>query len=314
MNYYVGIDLGGTFIKSGLVGEDGKIIRFERIPTRASLGAHAVLDDIDMLIGRLSEGVEGGVKGVGIGIPGLTDEENKSALVAPNLKWKNVPVADELIKKYSCPVRLLNDANAAGLGEARFGSAMNYKTSVLLTLGTGVGGAIVIDGKLYEGNKCAGGEIGHMIIRAGGRKCNCGNFGCYETYASATALIRNTVEAMEKHPESKLWEVGGTDKVNGKTAFDYYGVDKTAERVVDDYVDDLTIGIINIANILRPEAVVLGGGVAKQGKVLTDMVERRLDSGVFAASVTPKVKILTASLEEAGVVGAASYVMPPKSV
>ena len=309
MKYYIGIDLGGTFIKGGIVDEKGEIVKFARVPTQSSQPAEFVLNDIERLIEDLKEGFDGEISGIGMGIPGLVDGTNSNVVIAPNLHWKNVPVADRFAKKFGCKVKLSNDANVAGLGEARFGPGAKYKTSVFLTLGTGVGGAIIIDGKLYEGNACAGAEIGHMIIRAGGNQCACGNKGCYETYASASALVRETKKAMQADKSSKMWEVGSLDNVNGKTAFDYYEIDLTAKKAIDEYVENLTIGIINIANIFRPEAVILGGGVAKQGENLTDRVDKLLKAGIFAGTLGPEVKVLSASLKEAGVVGAASLNM-----
>ncbi|MBP5177105.1 MAG: ROK family protein [Clostridia bacterium] len=309
MKHYAGIDLGGTYIKGGIVDENGEIVKFGRVPTQAQQSADVVLGDIEGLIEDLLEGFDGKISGIGMGIPGLVDGSSSNVVLAPNLHWKNVPVADRLTKKFGCVTKLSNDANCAGLGEARFGTGAKYKTSVFLTLGTGVGGAIIIDGKLYEGNACAGAEIGHMIIRAGGNRCACGNKGCYETYASASALIRETKKAMQADPASKMWEVGSLDSVGGKTAFDYYEIDLTAKKVVDEYVANLSTGIINIANIFRPEAIILGGGVAKQGKTLTDKVQALLNEGIFAGTLGPKVKVLSASLKEAGVVGAASLNM-----
>ena len=309
MEFYVGIDLGGTYIKAGLVNTKGEIIKFARIPTQSSQPAEVVLNDIEMLIKELLEGQKGKLCGIGIGIPGLVDGTRKNVVIAPNLRWKNVAVAERYERKFGCVTTLSNDANCAGLGEARFGPGSKYRTSVFLTLGTGVGGAIIIDGKLYEGNACAGAEIGHMIIRAGGNQCACGNKGCYETYASATALVRDTKKAMEADKQSKMWEVGSLDSVSGKTAFDYYEIDLSAKKVVDTYVENLTIGIVNIANIFRPEAVILGGGIAKQGANLTDRVEKLLKASIFAGNLGPQVKILSASLAEAGVVGAASLNM-----
>ena len=309
MEYYVGIDLGGTYIKGGLVNTKGEIIKFARIPTQADKPAEYVLDDIERLIEDLLEGQSGKLMGIGMGIPGLVDGTRKNVVIAPNLHWKNVTVAARYEKKFGCVTTLSNDANCAGLGEARFGPGAKYSSSVFLTLGTGVGGAIIIDGKLYEGNACAGAEIGHMIIRAGGNQCACGNKGCYETYASASALVRETKKAMQANKNSKMWEVGSLDNVSGKTAFDYYEIDLTAKKVIDEYVENLTIGIINIANIFRPAAVILGGGVSKQGANLTDRVDKLLKAGIFAGNLGPEVKVLTASLTEAGVVGAASLNM-----
>lgn len=309
MKHYIGIDLGGTFIKAGLVADSGEIVKFATVPTRVADGADTVLSDIESLINGLISGLDGKIEGIGIGVPGLVDGEKRNVVYATNLGWKNVPVAEQFERAFSCPVRLCNDADAAGLGEAKFGAGGKFSSSIFLTLGTGVGGAIIIDGKLYSGNQSAGGEIGHMLLKKGGRKCNCGNRGCYERYASATALVADAVAAMKKDPSSRMWEVGDISKVCGKTAFDFYDLDATAKLVVDKYLDNLTAGIVSLCNVLRPQAVVLGGGIAKQGRFLTDKVQERLDKLIFAADVTPRVTVLTASLKEAGVIGAASLNM-----
>ena len=309
MNYYIGIDLGGTFIKGGLVRKNGTIVKFDYVPTRVASGVQVVLSDIEALIEKLTDKMNGKLAGIGIGVPGIVDGKKESVVLAPNLNWKNVPVTKRLEKRFNCPVDISNDANVAGLGEARFGAGSKYKNSIFLTLGTGIGGAIIIDGKLFEGNGAAGAEIGHMIIHAGGNPCACGSHGCFETYASATALIRRTVEEMEKHKESKMWQDGSTDKVNGKTAFSHYHDDETAKKVVDEYLENLSVGVINMANIFRPEAIILGGGVSKEGPFLSESVQKLLDKSIFAGKLGPKVEVVLASLKEAGVIGAASLNM-----
>lgn len=309
MNYYIGIDLGGTFIKGGAVGKNGKIIRFESVATRVSDGAEIVLSDIESLIEKLINGLKGRLMGIGIGVPGLVDGKKEAVVLAPNINWENVPVTNRLKEKFGCKVAISNDANVAGLGEAKFGNAKKYKTCVFLTLGTGVGSAIIIDGKLFEGNASAGAEIGHMIIEKGGRKCACGNRGCFETYASATALIKDTVEAMKNDPSSKMWSVGDIEKVDGKTAFSYYNEDATAKKVVDNYLNNLAVGVINVANIFRPEAIILGGGISKEGSFLSESVQKLLDKNIYAIDLGPRVEVMLASVKEAGVVGAASLNM-----
>ena len=310
MNYYVGIDLGGTFIKGGAVRRNGKIIKFDYVPTRVSSGVQVVLSDIEALIEKLIGGLKGRLMGIGIGVPGIVDGKKETVVLAPNLNWSNVPVTKRLEEKFGCPVTISNDANVAGLGEAKFGSAKKYKTSIFLTLGTGIGSAIIINGKLFEGNASAGAEIGHMIIQKGGHPCACGNRGCFETYASATALVRDTVEAMENDKSSKMWDdVGSTDKVNGKTAFAHYHDDATAKKVVDNYLENLATGVINIANIFRPEAIILGGGLSKEGAFLSESVQKLLDEHIYAVDLGPKVEVMLASVKEAGVVGAASLNM-----
>jgi glucokinase len=203
------------------------------------------------------------------------------------------------------PVKIANDANVAALGETKFGCGKAYNNTVMLTLGTGVGGGIIIDGKLFEGNRSAGAELGHSVIVAGGEQCTCGRKGCLEAYASATALIRDIKRAMLADKNSKMWEIGSLDNVTGKTAFDYKDCDQSAKTVVDSYIEKLGVGITNIANEFRPEAVILGGGVCAQGDNLIKPLQEFVNKEIFAGEKGPQVKILTATLgNSAGLLGA----------
>jgi glucokinase len=180
----------------------------------------------------------------------------------------------------------------------------------MLTLGTGVGGGIIVDGKIVEGNRGAGAELGHSVIVMGGEPCTCGRRGCLEAYASATAIIRDTKRAMMNNKSSKLWEIGSLDAVNGKTAFDYYDKDADAKAVVDAYISYLACGITDYANIFRPEAAILGGGVCAQGEVLLSPLRKILKEEIFAKDLGPEVKILVAKLgNDAGSLGAAALCM-----
>lgn len=311
--YYIGIDLGGTFIKGGIVDDEGNIITRDKVPTESEKGASGVVANIVKLSRMLLDKVNmttDDVVGIGMGVPGMIDSENGLVVYSNNLAWEDFSISREVEVSLGLPVKIANDANVAALGEARFGCGKDYKTSVMLTLGTGVGGGIVIDGKLYEGNRSAGAELGHAVIIAGGEQCTCGRRGCLEAYASATALIRDTKRAMEAHPESKMWEIGSLDAVNGKTPFDYRDTDAVAREVVDTYIERLGAGIANLANELRPEIMILGGGVCSEGAALTDPLQAILDREIFAGTRGPAVKIVTATLEnDAGLLGAAALFM-----
>lgn len=258
---------------------------------------------------KLAQTAEIEVKAVGIGSPGMIDGEKGIVVYSNNLAWEKVPLAAELRNRLHLPVRITNDANAAAYGEYACGAGKNYKTIVMLTLGTGVGSGIVIDGKLFEGNRGAGAELGHETIRFGGEKCTCGRRGCFEAYASATALIRQTRRAMEKDRQSKLWDLCGGDiaNVNGKTAFDGSRAgDITAKKVVRAYIRYLSEGIANIVNAFRPEAVLLGGGISREGDNLVNPLKKKVKKLFFGGSRYAPVKILAATLgNDAGLVGAA---------
>ncbi len=308
--YYLGIDLGGTFIKGGIVDKTGKILLEDKIPTERNLGGERVAQNIAKLCNILLEKANmsaENIVGVGIGSPGIINSRKGEVTYSCNLGWENYNVSAVVEKLTSLPVRIANDANVAALGETKFGVGKKYRNTVMLTLGTGVGGGIVIDGKLFEGNQSAGAEMGHSVIVAGGEQCGCGRRGCLEAYASATALIRDTKRAMENDKNSKMWEIGSLDKVSGKTAFDYKDCDETAKSVVDNYISKLGVGITNIANVFRPEAIILGGGVCAQGDNLIKPLKEFLAREIYAGDKGPSVEILIASLENsAGLLGAAA--------
>jgi len=313
MKYYLGIDVGGTFVKGAVVNENGEILANGKIPTDKELGGEKVIYDIADFSKKLVADCKielSDVVGIGMGIPGIVDGNTGVITYVANLKWYNFPGAALLTKLTGLPVKLSNDANAAALGEMKFGAGKRYSSAVMITLGTGVGGGVIIDGKLFEGNKGAGTELGHSVIVVGGEPCNCGRRGCLETYASATALIRETRRAMQKNPESKLWSCGSLEAVDGKLAFDFYNSDADAKRVVDNYIEKLATGIANFANIFRPEAIIIGGGVCAQGDNLLNPLKKLLDAELFAKGIGPDVDLIIAELgNNAGSLGAAALVM-----
>lgn len=311
--YYVGIDLGGTFIKGGIVDDLGRIILEDKTPTESEFGADRVAGNIaalaKSLMARLGLQADDMV-GLGMGVPGMIDSKAGNVIYSNNLKWKDFRIGETVGKLTGLTVKIANDANVAALGEAKFGAAKGQNDVVLFTLGTGVGGGIVADGVLMEGNKSAGAEIGHMVIVAGGEQCTCGRKGCLEAYASATALIRDTKRAMEAHKDSKMWEIGSLDKVTGKTSFDYKDVDPYAKEVVENYIAHLACGITNAANIFRPQVVLLGGGVCAQGDNLIKPLQKLVDAEIFAGDLGPQVPVKIAELgNSAGILGAAALLL-----
>ena len=306
---YIGIDIGGTSIKGIIIKRDGTV-----------LGRHTVTtgtDDGDVLCGNIAEITEnlltsvGGsaadVEGVGIGCPGLIDSKNGRVVFAGNLNLKNYPLAKSVSDRVGLPVKITNDANAAALGEAVFGAGSAYKDSILVTLGTGVGGGIVIDGKLFEGGNSAGTEIGHTVIVKDGLQCTCGRRGCLERYASARALTEQTKAAMQADKNSKMWKGYDLNTACGKTPFDYMDSDPAAKAVVDSYLGYLSCGITNLVNVFRPQAVMLGGGVSEQGERLTLPLQKLVDGEIFAGVDYAPVKIVKAALgNDAGAFGAAA--------
>ncbi len=307
----VGVDIGGMSVKVGLVDESGKIVCQcrEKTADTPELVIKKIAEQINTLLLKTGKTVND-LKGIGIGCPGAVTSETGMVAVLPNLGWRDVPIADELRKYIDLPVKISNDANVAALGEAIYGCAKNYNTSIMFTLGTGVGGGIIIDNKLFEGGHSRGAELGHMTLIMDGEPCTCGRNGCIECYVSATALIKQTKEAMLKDKTSSMWAYvnGDIERVDGKTAFECAkDGDKAAIYVRDNYVKYLSESILNMLNIFRPDAFILGGGVSAQGKELTDRVIEYCEKFSYGYEDAPKTEILTATLgNDAGIIGAAA--------
>ncbi|MBQ7792306.1 MAG: ROK family protein, partial [Clostridia bacterium] len=270
MKYYLGIDLGGTNIKAGITDENGNILLKTSVRTDSGGDANTIAEQMIALCYELSEKANipmDDIHAVGVGIPGTVDAENGTVVYCNNLSMDGAPIGAIMQKKLQKPVHLANDASCAALGEFVCGSGRDYNSIILVTLGTGVGGGIILDGKLWEGLEGAGAEIGHMVIHIGGAECSCGRKGCFEAYSSATALVKQTKAAMRKHPLSLLNTIAAkTGKVSAKTAFDAMRQgDTVAKDVVENYLFYLSEGIANLINIFAPEAIILGGGVCNEG-------------------------------------------------
>lgn len=303
MPLYIGLDVGGTAIKGVVVDGTGKIFGEDSVPTVRS---EEIINGMAALCNRLSKLNGDPVAGIGVGCAGVIDSASGKVVLANNLNLSDFPLVKLLEEKTGLPVKVTNDANAAALGEARFGAGKNYKNSILVTLGTGVGGGIVIDGKLFEGNKSAGAEIGHMVISHGGEKCSCGRKGCFEAYSSATALKRRTKWAMEEDAGSLMWSKYTSQTVTGKTAFEFAETDTSAREVVDWYIDRLACGLVNLANIFRPEIIMLGGGVSKEGERLTAPLQEIVAREIFAGGYAPVIISCATLGSAAGAIGAAA--------
>lgn len=311
--YYIGIDIGGMSVKGIVVDGNGQIICNGTAPTGEMDGGVSLTANVTELINSLIEKSGKDTKefaGVGIGCPGVIDSKNGVVIFAGNLALKNYPLVGSIKKVVNLPVKITNDANAAALGEAKFGAGKSYDNVLFITLGTGVGGGVIIDGKLFEGYKSAGTELGHIVIKEGGRPCTCGRKGCFEAYSSATALMRKTKEVMQENKNSKMWESYTLETVSGKTAFDYASTDKSAKSVVDWYVKHLACGITNLANVFRPQIVMLGGGVCNQGERLIAPVRNLVRQEIFGGCDYADIEVVKATLgNTAGALGAASLIM-----
>lgn len=313
MKYFAGIDLGGTFVKLGIVDENGKILARNKFPTGKERPNDEVIRDMANGITAMEKDNNLKTTAVGIGIPGITDSENATVVFADNLGWKNVEIGKKLSSLLDKPVFACNDASAAALGEYFCGTSKNYLNSALITLGTGVGSGFIINGKLYEGFKSAGGEFGHTVIKVNGEKCACGRKGCFEAYASTSALIRQTEKALNKDEkkESLLWKLTNNDltTLNGVTIEKAVSLgDKLAKRVWNKYASYVSEGVINLANILRPEIILIGGGISGAGELLLKPIRRKVNRTLKDSVKYAPIKIETASLlNDAGLLGAVKF-------
>jgi len=313
---YIGIDLGGTNIAAALVAEDGKIIGSKvSITTDADKGTDAVLGGLlkvcDMLV-ESNPAAKAEIKAVGIGVPGMMTPENGVVLFSPNIQCiNNTDITANIKAKYNVPVYINNDANCAALGEVSAGGAVGATDAIFVTLGTGVGGGIVIGGKIYSGFNGVAGEIGHILITLDGRECGCGRKGCWEAYASATGLVKTTKEIMAEDKSSAMWELceGDIENAGGRTSFDAMRKgDAAGQRAVDTYVKHLGAGIVDLINIFEPEIVCIGGGISNEGETLLAPLRAYVDSEKYTAKsdAVAQTRITKATLgNDAGIVGAA---------
>ena len=314
--YRIGIDLGGTNIAAGIVDKDLNLLYTASVPTGADREGALIMDDMAELCRKLCADHNialSEIESIGIASPGIANHDTGVVEYANNLPFRKFPIAQMLRERLGIErVRLENDANAAAWGEAVAGAAKGTTNSIMITLGTGVGGGIIIDNKVYSGFNYAGAELGHIVIEVNGAQCSCGRKGCWEAYSSATGLIRMTKEKIEECEREgrptlmkKIAEEKG--KVSGRTAFDAKRAgDEAAAEVVDKYVLYLAEGLSNIVNIFQPEVVSLGGGVSNEGDYLLDLLMPRIRERVYGGNIVLATKICVAKLgNNAGIIGAA---------
>ena len=313
--YNIGIDLGGTNIAIGIVDENYKIVLKDKVPTRTERPTSEIIDDMANLCASLVErlGITFDDIGyAGIAAPGSIDPVNGVVRYANNIKMSNYPIADELKKRIPLKkVYLENDANAAALAEAKAGAGKGLNDVIMITLGTGVGGGIVIGGKLYSGFNYAGAELGHTVIEANGRPCTCGRKGCFEAYSSATGLINMTKEKLLETKDTVMWEMVGGDinNTSGRTAFDASRKgDKAGQEVVDMYIGYLACGLSNMINIFQPEVLCIGGGVCGEGDYLLNPLKELIKANIYGYERQERnTELKIAELgNDAGIIGAAS--------
>ena len=312
--YSIGIDLGGTNIVASVVDcESYEIKGTAKTPTDSPRGAEEIFDDIAEVCRkavRASQLTMDDIDSIGMGTPGTVNGEGIIEY-ANNLAFNNVPaktMLSERLGKSEDRIFIENDANCAALGEAYAGVGNGAKDFVAVTLGTGVGSGVIVDGRIVNGVNYAGGECGHMVIVVDGEQCSCGRKGCWEAYASATALIRQTKKAMEEYPDSLMHKLAEEEgKVSGRTAFDAMRLgDAAGIKVVDAYIKYVACGLINLVNALQPEIICIGGGICNEGETLMKPLRRYVQAERYSIHSKIQTKIVKAELgNDAGVIGAA---------
>lgn len=308
---YIGIDVGGTSVKAGVVDEQGSILHKASCPTGIERGHEAVIHDIAQLALRVlsdSGHTLREIRSIGIGIPGIQDPRTCRVPFCTNLGWHDVSLVELMRQKIDKPVYVTNDATAAGLAESIAGVSAGTRNSVFVTLGTGVGGGVILDGKVFLGPHGIATEIGHMITVDGGELCTCGNRGCWERYASASALIREGRRLAMSQPDCALSRsVGGKpEAIEARTVIDLAKAgDPQCSEIFDNYIHHLCVGLVNLINLYDPEVIALGGGVSHAGTFLLDKVNALLPGMIFFKTM-PRARVELAKLgNDAGIIGAA---------
>lgn len=311
MAYSLGIDIGGTNIKAGVVDDNFNIIAVSKIKTNSSQGSQQVLQKvIEAGKAAVSESKIpfSQIKWAGMGCPGTCNPETGLVEYSNNLKWENVPLQKTTADAFNIPVYIENDANAAALGEYYAGAAKGADSAIIITLGTGLGAGIIINGKLFSGSNYAGAEIGHTVLNPHGDQCTCGRKGCFETYCSATALVKYTKRKIEEYPDSVLAKTAEQEgRVSGRTAFNAArNGDKHGQEVVDYFIGYLACGLINTINIFQPDILCIGGGVSNEGDNLLNPLKERISKEVYSKNSRHNTEIALCKLgNKAGIIGAA---------
>ena len=309
--YRIGIDIGGTNIVAGIVDCNYRILEISSIPTRVTESPYDLLNDIEQCIRDLLQSAGISISecaGIGIGTPGSCDPKQGIVRNAHNIGWYSVPVCELLHQRFNLPIFISNDADCATLGEVVAGAARDYSSALLITLGTGVGGGLVVDGKIRSGYRNLGGEFGHMCIAMDGELCACGQRGCWEAYASATALIRQAKAAAAANPDSLLNQC---DRLGGLAIYNAAAKgDIAAKAVTEKYAEYVGVGLVNLINALYPEIVLLGGGVSNAGAALIDPVTAYIKDHFFQNNPALLPTISAAYLGgNAGMIGASALVV-----
>ena len=314
MAYYIGVDVGGSNIACAVVDENCEIISRSKAKTHGKTGSIDYTEVLDIIIRTVNLACEAaGIKpsdasSIGIGCPGICNSDMGIVEYTNNLGFRNVPLKTDVEDEFKIPVYLDNDANAAAFGEYIAGAAMGARNAVVITLGTGVGSGIIINGKIYRGTNFAAGEIGHTVIVADGLPCSCGRKGCFEAYSSATGLVNMTKKAAEKHPESLINKLIKEDgKASARTAYKAAKLgDEVGKKVTEEYVKYLAVGIANVINTFQPDILCIGGGVCNEGSLLLNPLKEAVYKEIYSRDSKKTTRLAICTLgNDAGIIGAA---------
>lgn len=306
--YYIGIDLGGTNIKAGLVDEKGNILHKDSVKTLAHRHYSEIIADMAGLVLKILKETNTDISkvySIGIGSPGTCDNKNGILVYANNINFENVPMREEMQKHIKLPVFIENDANCAALGEYSM-LDKSIEHMIFITLGTGIGGGIIIDKKIYTGFNGAAGEVGHILLEIDGKKCTCGRNGCWEVYGSVTGLIEMTKEFMKNNPDSVFAKSCTLDEVSGRTAFDAARTgDSDAKNIVDKWIFYVSEGLVNMINLFQPEVLLIGGAISGEGDYILNPIKKHIEKSIYTRGVN-QTKVEIAKMgNDAGLIGAA---------
>jgi glucokinase len=318
--YYAGIDIGGTKIAFGIVGEGRKLLASRSMPANTGRCFEVIVQEMADMVKTTALDAGLGpdrIASVGIGVPSTVDPQTGRVVFANNLGWRDMDLTGEFKKHWNIPVYMENDADCAALAESMEGPAAG-KNVLVITIGTGFGGGLILNNRIFKGGDNSGFEPGHSVLVFEGERCTCGLRGCAEAYTSVTALIRQTREKMETHRDSLMWrECGGDlEKVDGRTSFNAAKKgDTAAGDVVRTYIEYVSAGIANLVTLFRPQVVIIGGAISAEGEYLLEPLRKSAGNRIYAAGILPMPALQKARLgNDAGIIGAALLgAAPPAS-
>ena len=306
----IGIDLGGTNLVVGLVDKSGKLVDKISKKTRVKDGHIAIIDDMVESIINLKDKNKVNIESIGIGVPGLVDGKSGIVIECVNLNWKDIYLKDIIEERLNIKTFIGNDATVAALAEYVSGSLKDSSTSILVTLGTGIGGGFIIDEKIYLGKKGIASEIGHMVIGENFYDCNCGRNGCFETYCSASAVVKYAKKVIEENTKDDkdefISKFSSEIEVTSKDVFDYAkNNNKYAILILDRFFKYMAKALVNLVVMIDPEIIAFGGGVSKAGEYMIKKIEEYYEKERIVKKVTPPKFVLAEMGNDAGIIGSA---------